>query len=500
MSLYRDVRKQIILDLSRVYLRQNQVAPKGIQIHQGTRNPNSRYYNTEDVTHTRPESTLDQFHPKDNKTEIIKQAFLSAIKEYGTLQESTHNGENPVSTVIADKIGFHGKPKMVTAEEISKLESTPTTTIQTLRRGVGGNSTPGFMEGTNTCQRNGVYGSGIYTVACQTVSLDYNKLGVSKEILDKIAVYDSAKQLYNEQNDKLQTAVKINEFITNFEKYWPQVKQVIRSGLSWEVCIDIKNKHSKLNTIIQNAVGFAFTDATKLDPDSSSNWYGVVKGISDQITSVYFKDEDDIPDSAESVEPILDAFDINTAKEDMEYNSNIEDTVRWLTDQTTTIKKQLDDTDNEVNSITVNPEYANFKKDVLTMTITQLLQRYPCIYNNSQSNLKESNDCAIIYAQSTTRSTGAKGEVISFAVDPSANIGEYESIKDMALNPASLGFSEDDPNYDKVNNGIMWDLGLKAMLLGYDGYRIHNPGSSSYDYIVMLNRSKLMMAPPVSLQ
>jgi hypothetical protein len=86
------------------------------------------------------------------------------------------------------------------------------------------------------------------------------------------------------------------------------------------------------------------------------------------------------------------------------------------------------------------------------------------------------------------------------ALDPSANIINYRELEDWFPDEKQFGLPEGNLgsfSSDFVNAAIR-DEGLKALLQGYDAVRIprSNTNADEADYILVLNRGKIIMVDP----
>ena len=174
---------------------------EGAEVHTGPRK--GLYVETDEAKGSTSDSSPAKEQRLTQNRANVSNAITTYLETHSRLPSplATVHEDNGVSTLIANHNGFHAPPIIVTPEEFNKLENDPN--VITMRRGIGGVSLDGFIEGTNSIQRKGIYGSGCYT---HETDLNPNEL------------YNGMTNTFNQDTDWLnQNADRYKEEIKTLE-------------------------------------------------------------------------------------------------------------------------------------------------------------------------------------------------------------------------------------------------------------------------------------------
>jgi len=509
MSLYRNIRRQIILDLARVYITSGKKrAPEGVNVQ--TTKRGAKYYETDDIKRERPESKLDSFKKPEPVSDIpahihsAVQQVISNAKLFD-ITSVNRNTNNPLGDAIADLIGFHAKPSVVSPENIHAWDLNPGRPVLTLRRGVGRTHAPDYISGKSKCQRGGVFGSGIYTMSCNTTDFDYKKIGKGGKTLESVLQMSHYKALQIAVRDAGRAQNKVNfmkqilplinqpvlkqQILEYISKSNPDRFRVSSNKVNWSIPIGeamtqymetvLKRKLNPIEAgMLESSVAIGIKSASGEWDESGDNYTEHV-------------DTDDPKEYVEQFAHYLEKFDISAYITDALLHPQ-----GAIVSEATQSLAEIERHRTELMKLPyvrslkrANPElYA----DVMTGDET-VLDKYPKVLVPCVEKAVEG---AGTYAFMAKNSDPAGGVVLEMAVDPSAKLGEYEAIRSTPCDVTKFGISPDHPNYQKFQNIVNFDVGLKAMLLGYDGYRVVaslNNGNRT-DYMVLLNRAKTIIA------
>ena len=187
-------------------------APAGANVQTGPKG--GLYYETTEIDKpNKKEVTLSR---KEALQARLKERKIKVAAAINKLVEESRNSFSPVSfnadshddvefnTKLATALEYHGKPTMATQEEFDKITQDPDKI--TVKRGIGGKSLQGFIEGTNTIQRWGIYGTGCYTAECK---FEDNPNGYNSG--DLAQSYLAAKEWNETKGDKVYQKWSVND-------------------------------------------------------------------------------------------------------------------------------------------------------------------------------------------------------------------------------------------------------------------------------------------------
>ena len=531
---YSPLIKQILIDLTvnRVYLQPGEKPPKGARLHKGIRKPTARWYSP----------IKNDVGIKENIKSIVKHIFKSPHllkKIYAVDEESQSISDPPIkdnmwSTLIADFLGYHDPPKIISEQEFTHLENT--TEMITMRRGVGGKSVPDFIAGKNKIQREGLYGAGCYTAM---TTFRYKLSPKALNITDNQILENIFLPLYYDYPDLTMPA---EDFMEGIEKMLDDLDNTRELIKKYQSVVDIYNYFK--DTYIDNILS-SFDEITEHLPqdnltDDDINM--IIAGaniIATDITPSLVKDavsklklrydptiynefEEEIwEDCIGPVKFILKTFKNHINKESV-FSEDLQDWI-YASKNPTTMGEVRSNLISHLNEIRYNinfhvggqleyveereEEYKDIQHDIsklcnqMGITMPEELLSTPrekFIGSRDYMVLSRNTHNADKVADSYARPKN--GIVLKMALDPSAKIISYRELEDWFPREKSFGIPEGDlgsPISDFINAAIR-DEGLKALLQGYDAVRIprSNTNADEADYILVLNRGKIIMVDP----
>ena len=529
--------KRILVDLSanRVYLKPGEKPPKGVRLHKGIRKATARWYSPIKNDVPLQENINSILHHISKSSELRKKIYAHRHKAHK---------DNAWSTILADYLGYHAPPKIISEEEFAKLEEDPN--IITMRRGVGGASTPDFIAGKNKIQRHGAYGAGCYTAATDwAMHLDPAGLGIpdiwtfkkpSKELYfpdyfdrDKIEISKTdfilgVEGLIKEVDERRRTLDQNKKSIEVY-KYLisvgvPQMRDIITNA-SDKYSDDIEV--SRIDGSIPDIV----SDMCKDMRDAYFTALGERKNTAVQIYEMCNDDEfartiisylaeyhysviDDMYQNVNILTRSINTkyyFDENYGRWDRDYNNSktmgdIKENLLSVFDRVLgELEESILNTESNMPSYTTSLERS--KEHVKSVFYDAGLDMPEELVNYPLKDLKDHNIPMIEMRDATSAKNVARSygeQILKMALDPSANIINYRELEDWFPDEKQFGLPEGNLgsfSSDFVNAAIR-DEGLKALLQGYDAVRIprSNTNADEADYILVLNRGKIIMVDP----
>lgn len=435
---FSPLRQKIILDLAtnRMYLQPGQKPPKGKVVHKGIRKPTARWVDTTSRSSTVIDTILRDKRSRSDLHTVVIDTLNNANRAHL---------DNPISTFLADTLGYHRSPKTIDDADFQSLIRS-NENIPLIYRGVGGKSIEGFIDGSNKMQRCGAYGAGLYTAVSAVRNVfdpksfglsDTLSAGVISELRKYAKERDGAVLSVRNSERKLQKYRSEKEIITYYmenhskHKYPSEYDEIIGSIMLKYPLIDPFELQSILNTYYSRlSEGVSIEDVLKEASHS--------KDVCDwEITDGELELERDEMDLSEADEALNTLIVSNGGK---------------------------------VLDIGMNTcEEYGMKK---------VPKRYPA----------GAYEIAYNYPQQ-----GA-GKILQITLDPSTKIANYGDIYTHQLDLSKYNFDRHmEYNLKKAAN---LDPGLKALLLGYDAMRIRKESTNaqSADYILIFNRGKIILS------